>query len=135
MPIPTFNGTPLASAAQRDLPGSPEVRSYTETLPGVDGRFVQTAGRGGRGIAMTAILEATGDTPAEAHQNLKTALRARQGLADGRTVATYVGADGHSYKHCLLTRYRAVGQVQVCAGGPPYRAVVAVAAELIQLTV
>jgi len=134
MAIPTFNGTPLASGGQRDRPGSPEVRSYAETLPGVDGRFVQPAGRGGRRIVMTAVLQATGDTPAEAHENLKTALRAKQALADGRTVAAYVGTDGHSYDGCMLTAYRAVGRAGVSPGGPPYRASVAVSGELIQLS-
>ncbi|MHC4718667.1 MAG: hypothetical protein ACYS5V_16995 [Planctomycetota bacterium] len=133
MPIPTFNGTELGSGGQRDLPASPEVRSYSETLPGVDGRYVQPAGRGGRRIAFRAVLQAAGTTPAQAHQDLKTALRARQQLADGRTVASYVGTDGHDYGHCLLLSYRAAGTVSVRADGTACQAAVPVAGIVLQL--
>lgn len=134
MPIPKFNDIDLGSAAGRDLPGSPEVRCHSETLPGVDGRYVQPAGRGGRRIAVQAVLQADGATAAEAHTNLKSALRTRQALADGGTIATYVGADGHSYTHCMLLSYRATGPVSVRADGASWRASAPVAAVALQLT-
>lgn len=78
MAIPTFNGQSLFSKAAADLPGAIKVRVHTETMPGVDGEFVQPHGTGARQIAATGWLEGSGATPAAAHQALKTAIRTAQ---------------------------------------------------------
>lgn len=133
MAIPTFNGQSLFSKAAADLPGAIKVRVHTETMPGVDGEFVQPHGTGARQIAATGWLEGSGATPAAAHQALKTAIRTAQALADGQTVATYVGTDGHSYETCLLVSYEPQAEAQTSAGGGSYRAVVPVEATLRQV--
>jgi len=133
MSIPTFNSVTLASRAARDMPGSPQVRIAAETMPGLDGQFVQLHGTAGREIIVRGVLEATGATAVEAHQALKTALRARQAQADGATVATYVGTDGASYASCLLTSYEATGEVQVSPANSAYQALVSVEARILQL--
>jgi len=134
MPTPTFNGSALCTAGARDAPGGPEPRIHAETMPGLDGRFVQPHGRGARRIAVRGVLQAAGSTPAAAHQNLKAALRARQALVDGATVATYVGTDGHSYAHCMLTAYEPAGEASISPAGPPYTATLPVTATVAQLT-
>ena len=134
MSIPKFNSTNLVSRAGRDLPGSPQVRVRAETLPGVDGQFVQMHGIGGREIVVRGVLEATGVTAAAAHQALKTALRAKQAPANGRTVASYVGADGSTYANCVLTAYDPAGQVQISPAESGFQAVVFIEAKILQLT-
>ncbi len=135
MSNPQFNGTELVTRAGRDLPGGVAARYYAETMPGVDGLFVQTHGTAGRRIAVRGILQASGETPSAAHQALKTLLRARQALADGRTVASYVGSDGHSYSNCMLVSYEPAGEVVVSSAGPLYTATMLVAAVVLQLLV
>lgn len=134
MSVPEFDGTDLFSKAGRDEPGSVEARYHAETMPGLDGRFVQPHGRGSRWIRVRGVLQAEGSTPAQAHQNLKAALRARQALVDGQTVAAYVGTDGHSYVNCMLVSYQVAGAVTVAPPGPPYTAGLFVNATVLQLT-
>ncbi len=134
MSTPTFNSTLLVSRAGRDLPGSPDVRIRTETLPGVDGQFVQPHGTVGRKIIVRGVLETTGESPDLAHQALKAALRTKQELADGDTVATYVGTDGQSYQNCMLTSYEPVGEVHVTPGDSNYRAIVFIEARILHMT-
>jgi len=128
MALPTFNGSPLFSKSASDLPGAVDVRIQTETLPGVDGEYVQPHGNAGRDIIANGWLEASGNTPALAHAALKTLLRARQNAADGATVATYVGTDGHDYDNCLLLSYAPTATVETTAGGGTFRAVVPIRA-------
>ena len=134
MSIPTFNSVALCSTAARDEPGPIDVRSQLETMPGTDGQFVQCHGKGGRDIRVTGILEGSGDTPAESNQALKAAMRAIQALADGATVATYVGTDGGGYSFCILTAYRAAGPVQVRKDTTGYTAMMAIEAVIRNLT-
>ena len=128
MAIPTFNSIALCSAAARDEPGAIDTRCHVDTMPGIDGEFVQLGGSGGRDIRVSGMLEATGDTPAESNQSLKAAIRGRQALADGSTLASYVGTDGATYDFCILKSYRATGSVQVCKKGQGYAATVAMEA-------
>ena len=134
MPIPTFNGVELASGAVRDLPGCPAVRMLAETLPGIDGQFVQTHGKGAREIVVRGVLSTGGGTPAAAHQTLKLALRDKQTLADGATVATYVGTDGAQYTNCVLTAYEPAGEVQLASGGSGSQAALPVEIHIVHLT-
>ena len=134
MSIPTFNEIALCSRAARESIGCPDVRTYVETMPGVDGEFVQCHGSGGRGIRVTGILEATDTAPAGAHEALKESLRTLQALADGATVASYVGTDGQSYGNCILSSVRTTAALDVCRAAGGYRAIVAIEAVLHQLT-
>ncbi|KPK82796.1 MAG: hypothetical protein AMJ81_09295 [Phycisphaerae bacterium SM23_33] len=124
----------MLTQAGRDAPGGVSPRYYAETMPRLDGQFVQNHGRGARRIALRGVLRASADSPALAHQNLKTALRTKQALVDGQTVATYVGTDGHSYANCMLISYEPGGEVHVCPAGPPYTATLFVTASVLQLT-
>ena len=133
MSNPQFNGTELVTKAGRDLPSSVAARYYAETMPGLDGLFVQPHGAAGRRIAIHGVLQASGESPAAAHQALKGLLRARQELVDGRTVATYVGSDGHDYANCMLVSYEPAGEVIVSSAGSSYTATIRVTAMVIQL--
>lgn len=133
MSNPTFNGSALCSAAAAETIHSPAARLQIESLPGVDGEFVQVHGHGGRTIEVRGILRATGETPAGAHQNLKALLRAKQALADGDTVASYVGTDSTVYGDCVVTSYQPTPPVHVSAAAGQYKAMVRVAVELRQL--
>lgn len=133
MSIPTFNSTELVSRAGRDFPGGVKVRFRAETLPGVDGQYVQLNGNGGREIIVRGVLEVSGDSPESANQALKSALRSKQALADGATVASYVGTDGSTYANCLLTDYKPAGDVQISPGESNYQALVFVEARMLQL--
>ena len=132
MASPTFDGNALFSAAWRDMPGQPEVRHTAETLPGVNGRFVQLHGTGGRTINASGLLRATESTPAAAVTTLKAMLRTRQGYADGATMAIYLGTDGNSYGNCILISYRPVGEITISQSGATYTASLRCAAQLLQ---
>ncbi len=134
MSIPTFNSTALVSRSARDLPGSPQVRVRPESLPGVDGQFVQCHGLASREIVMRGVLQAVGDTPSLAHQALKEALRTKQALADGATVGLYVGADEAEYDNSLLQSYQATDAVHVAPASTGYQAFVFVEARILHLT-
>ncbi len=124
MAIPTFNGEPLFSKAAADSPGGAVARIQTETMPGVDGEFVQGHGTAAREIVATGWLEASGATPAAAHAALKTLLRANQALVDGQTVATYAGTDAHDYDNCVLVSYEPQDEARTSAGGGSFQAVI-----------
>lgn len=117
MANPRFAGVELVSAAGQETVGPPQVRARTETMPGVDGLFVQPHGVGGRTIAVHGVLEAAAATAAGAHAALQAALRARQTLCDGRTVAGYVGPDGATYGNCLVLEYEPEGFSHVESNG------------------
>lgn len=138
MANPTFNGTELISTAARCLPGCPRARVSLNSLPGVDGAYASLLGRGVRRLAAVGFLEATdggdsGSGPAAANQALQSALRARQELADGATIASYVGTDGHEYTHCILLSYEPAGQVQHATDGSTHIARLPVRVTLVQL--
>jgi len=103
-------------------------------MPGVNGQFVQLCGTGGRAIVVRGVLEASGESPVQAHQAVKLALRAKQDLADGTTVATYVGTDGSEYANCLLEIFEAVDNIHVSPDEGNYKGSVLVEARILHLT-
>lgn len=113
MAIPTFAGAALVSGAAQEILGPPEVRVYLETMPGVDGLYVQGHGVGGRKIVVSGVLAETNATAALAHGDLKTLLRGKQAMCDGRTVADYVGTDGRAYANTLVLDYQPEGPSHV----------------------
>lgn len=100
---PTFDGTTLASAGAVQRNGSPMPRSYTGTLPGVAGHYVQEAPVGGRMILLTGVLTATGTTRAAAISALRVAVEAIQ--AKIGLVRSYVGTGNRTYSNTLLMSY------------------------------
>jgi len=134
MANPTFNGTALTTQAARNQIGCRQVRAQTETLPGVNGLFVQPHGFAGRPIVVTGLLAATAASAALARNAVMDAFRAREQLADGEIVAAFVGTDGCTYANCLLQSYTHAA-VQVSRQGPDsFAAYLPVAARLLQLT-
>jgi len=134
MANPTFSNTALTSEAAHCQIGSRRGRAYVETLPGVDGLFVQTCGYGGRDLLVTGLLTGTGYSPVTARNNVMTAFRQREALADGRTIATCTGTDGNDYDNCLLQSYTH-GRVSISrVAAANYIAQVHVRAQLLQLT-
>ena len=134
MATATFNGSALVTWAARDLPGCPRVRVRAEMLPGVDGDYVQLHGTSGREITVRGVLESLGESPAEAHQALKLALRNKHKHADGATVATYTGTDLAEYPNCVMLSYETRGDVQLAHDESGYRATVLVEAKILHLT-
>ena len=134
MPTPTFNGTGLITRAPRDFPGSPELRLRAESLPGVDGQYVQPHGVAGRRIVVRGLLQATAASAQEAHAGLKSILRAKQGLADGATVATYVGTDGREYPNCIVNSVEPTGEATVSPDDEEYQAFLPVEIHIVQVT-
>jgi len=113
MAIPTFDSTALTTNSERETIGQARVRWSTADLPSVGGTFLSVFGLGGRMIQGFGYLQGTGASEALAHAALMTALRTKQLLADGATVATYVGVDANSYTDCLLISYNKVGDVEM----------------------
>ena len=115
MSLPSFHATTLFTHAPVSLPGSIEPRLFFETLPGVDGEFVQTHGHAGKTWQLRGILRATGNTAALALLAFRAALVARQALADGATVGTFTDNEGSSHTNCIVLRYDPLGP---CVTGP-----------------
>jgi hypothetical protein len=139
MAVPTFNEEVLFAHGPRDMPEGPEVRYSAESLPGVDGCFVQLHGCGSRrivatGLAAASLVAGSFSSAAAAHQALKQAIRNLEALADGRTIADYVGTDGNTYANCLLLSYEATAAPQIIRNGPQgYDAVVPATAVILHL--
>lgn len=139
MAIPTFNGTALFSAGARDMPEAPQPRYVAEALPGVNGLFAQLHGCGGRRTVATGLLSSTVQggsqvDAASAHRALKEAIRERQDLGGGSTLADYVGTDGRTYSPCLLLSYEAVDRPRIIrTDSGAYNAVVSARAVLLEL--
>lgn len=134
MANPTFNGTALTTDAAHTCIGSRQPRAYTETMPGVNGAFVQTHGYGPRDIGAEGLLTAQGASAALARNAVAEAVRQRAQLADGDTVATFTGTDNCDYPNCILQRYRH-GRIRIVQTTPSvFTAYVAVRADLTQLT-
>ena len=133
MSIPTFNSQALVSRAARDMPACPRVRIHAETMPGIDGLYVQPHGSAQREITVRGILEAQGESAVLAHQQLKRYLRDKQAMADGKTVSTYVGTDATQYPHCMLQTYEASDKIRVSPGESTFEAFVPIEANILQL--
>jgi hypothetical protein len=110
MAIPTFDSYNLFTIEMNENFGSIEPRNYTESLPNVNGEFVQPTGNAGRTI--TAIGIAQYDTVA----NLKAAIRVNQQLANGRTVGDYVDMAGSTHETCILLSFTHGPIVPLVAG-------------------
>jgi hypothetical protein len=134
MSNPTFNDIDLVALAGRTQLGSRQSRAITETMPGVDGLFVQPLGAAGRRIEVSGLLYETAFTPADARANALAAFRQREVLADGRTIADFIDADGASYANCMVMRvsHGPMRIVRPVAG--VFAAYLPVTIELLQLT-
>jgi len=133
MAIPTFNSSNLLTDGERDMPGCIEPRFYAEHMPGTHGQFIQPHGKSGRDIVMRGWLATTSAVSATAAmQALKALVLVKQALADGTTIATYVGTDGHSYEYCVLVAFHA-GPVVMTGGGSTFKARCQVNARIRQL--
>jgi len=130
MANPTFDGTVLTTDAPAERIGSPTPRVRSETMPGVQGEFVQTSCSAGRDIVVTGIYRGT---PAaltlDAQAALKNSLRTLQAKVAHR-VSAYVGVDGHTYPACVLTSYRPVSDMRYTRVGGNYEAIVRVQATI-----
>ena len=134
MANPTFSSTALTSEAAHCRIGSRRPRAYVQTLPGVNGLFVQTHGHGGRDLIVAGLLTGSGATPAAARNSAMAAFRQREALADGLTIATCTGTDGADYDNCLLQSYTH-GKVRISrVAAANYVAYLPVRAQLLQLT-
>ena len=134
MANPTFDSTALTTNSARSIVGCPPARIALDDLPGVTGSYVNGYGRGSRGIAVVGYLEATGASKALASTALHTAIRAKQDLADGVTIADFVGTDGHTYEGCMLLSFDMAGAIEISpVDGANYTARVAIRAAVVQL--
>jgi len=127
MANPTFDGTALTTDGAQQRSGTPRNRSYTGSLPGVEGEFVQESPLGGRMIVVSGLYKSTGATRAAAISALRTALEAVQ--AKIGLVKTYVGTASRTYTNCLLVDFTA-GRTQVYGLADPFTAICRVQAQL-----
>ncbi|NLF32502.1 MAG: hypothetical protein GX591_16625 [Planctomycetes bacterium] len=133
MAEPMFDGVILTTDAGRTILGCRRSRAYVETMPGVNGAYVQACGYGPRPLAAEGLLAAQGSTAASARGAVMELFRQRERLADGSTLATFAGTDGHLYANCLLQRY-AHGPLRIARGGGTFTAYLPVRADLLQVT-
>ena len=106
MATPTFAGVDLTTRAERMQREPPQVRVAFETLPGVDGEFVQTHGQGGRTRQITGVLEGSEYiTRALALAALRAMMDTYQDLYLG-TYDTFVDPDGVTWDNCVLLSWR-----------------------------
>jgi len=133
MAEPRFDGITLTSDAGRVFIGCRGNRTYTETMPGVNGAFVQTCGYGSRPLSAEGLLAVQSTTAAGARAAVMELFRQRERLADGATLATFVGTDGHTYANCLLQHY-AHGTLRIAPAGEAFIAYLPVRAALLQVT-
>jgi len=127
MSNPTFDSQTLCHRSAVEIPSAPAARIHVESMPGVDGDFVQLHGSGGRRIRLQGEITASGATPSAAHQALKAVIYQRQQLI-GR-VATYFGTDGQSHGDCVLMSYQPQA-ARVAANEQDYTASAPITAEI-----
>ncbi len=128
-----FNSISLFDEACRERIEQPEARFHAESMPGIDGQFVQLFGWGARKIIAEGLMTAQGTTAIEAAQALKAAIRQKQTMVSAWFLAEYVGTDQAVYQGCLLTQFRAASDVQIeKLASDSFRAFVQARAEIIQ---
>jgi len=128
-----FNSISLFDEACRERIEQPEARFHSESMPGIDGQFVQLFGNGARKIIVEGLLIGEGATAIEAGQALKTTIRQKQQMVSAWFLADYVGTDQAVYQGCLLTQFQLAGDVQIeTLAGDSFRAFAEGRAEIIQ---
>lgn len=133
MADPTFDSVALTTDGAKNVIRSSQARAYIETLPGVNGAYMQAHGTGARPIIATGIYKVSGqETAIAALQALTAAFRVCEAKVDGETIGSYVSTDGVTYGYCLLQSYNH-GQMRTCTVGSTYSAYMTVTAQLIQL--
>lgn len=130
----TFAGVDLATHGMRSEMRSPEVRSYREFLPGVDGAFVQSHGRGARTMAITGWLRGTGLSAPAALAQVMEKYEQAAALADGRTVGIVESTDGRELENCMLQSYHHGLARTERVGANNYAVWLPVEAEVLKLT-
>ena len=128
-----FDSVSLFDEACRERIAQPEARFHSESMPGIDGQFVQLFGWGARKIIVEGLLTAQGSTAAEAGQTLKAAIRQKQMMVSAWFLSDYVGTDQAVYHGCLLKQFMLAGDVQIeTLAGDSFRAFAEAKAEIIQ---
>ena len=118
---PTFDSVALFTKAVRSIPGSIQTRVFFETMPGLDGMYAQTHGKGAQDHRLTGILEGTSNASlATAYANWRTALQTIQAKADGNTVGDFLDLNNATVSNCILLRYEQVGGVQTRISSDKY---------------
>ncbi len=134
MSNPTFNGIDLTSQAPRTVLGCRRSRASTESIPGVNGLFIQPLGAGGRKIHVSGLLSSISNCGVLARRDVLAAFRDREILCDGRTVADFVDSDGITYLNCTVTGV-SHGPIQIVRQGDLLcLAYMPINVELLQLT-
>jgi len=133
MANPKFNDTALTTHAARCRMGQPQVRAYLDTLPGVNGAFAQLYGTGARRFFVSGMYIGTVKaTTYAAMQDLLASIDARQDLADGSTIASFVDCASGVHTNCILMSYNH-GPIQMTKPTSDYQALCRVTAQIIQL--
>ena len=106
MANPTFAGNALFDVASRSARTGKRTRMRFETLPGVNGEFVQTHGTGGQTYRLRGWVNgAASGTQSGARTNLRTRMTTLEDYADGSTVGTFVDTDATSIANCILVSF------------------------------
>ena len=132
---PTFAGTAICDASQRESDGSLGVRIHVENLPGADGEFAQPQGHGGRTIVVRGtVVCVDGDTPADALDTGHVTLRAKQAVfCDGKTIGDFVDSANRTHSNCIMLSYEPTGPMTVVPNGEKYRSIISIRAVVREL--
>lgn len=111
MATPTFDAIPLTERAEKMVEAGPGARLAFDTLPGVNGEYVQAHGHTGRTFHVTGILESTEESTRAAALEVVRHTGAEASREKVGTYATFVDVDGNTWDDCVLVSYNI---------GPPY---------------
>ena len=105
MATPTFAGEDLTTKAEKMQPACPQARLAYDTLPGVDGEYVQAHGLTGRAFRITGIMESTECvTRALALSTLRETITILQNSYVG-TYDNFVDGDGVPWDDAVLESF------------------------------
>jgi len=131
MSVPTFGGTAMITEGERQNVGSPQSRTYRQSLPGVEGVYVQENPLGPRTIVVTGLLKTTLSnygTAALAFAAMSALLTTWQ--AKIGSMQDYIGTDGRTYDDCELLSFEHRGQMLGVPAGATWQGMAAVQAIL-----
>jgi hypothetical protein len=106
MATPKFDLISLTTRGERMIEIGPDARLLYDTLPGVDGEYVQTHGHTGRTFRVTGFLESTeNDTRVEALKEVRHTGAESVREKVGGVYGTFLDVDGNSWTDCVLVSY------------------------------
>jgi len=131
----TYKIDTILNYGERIKVGTAEPRLSADTLPSVDGVFVQQFGTGARRISIDGFfqsIDAVGGA-ASASQDIESTTETKR-VNNVNTVPGTLTFNGETYENCIMVRYDKATLIQFeRVSGTTYRAYCRMVAEFIQL--